>query len=498
MPDVRRTLSKIPLIMNGQALLGIVFVLAGAVVVREGFVKIRELWVEFAPYFPMTLPGTALPRILEGLPLIVLVFIVLISSVCGVLIGLLWTLSGLVDIIQSRRKRTVAGDLMQPELVAEAVRTAQAQYWQSSSWWVRAFVRLWPKARMMSPVSHEILGDVVGYLLRLTLLVLAVALATYLLHFIPSLAKRFLQINVVLTVPSASPLYFILAAMMLLNVIIGASVVPVRRREFFRECEPSVVKGSGSISLFFALVEEACTLLNPKRTAQKLPVRLEERQGLRARGTFIESRPQLVRSLARPAGYCCLPLAFLLCTMGFSRLVNFQRPVATMHYADFLAIQLPDYIVEVLFALGLIFAGLHIAEWARRIFGIQRFRSSAVLCHTLSSRTSEADLTPPGPMRSIKWSAVQGVDEEFLGWAREPGKSDRYDVTICWADILTEAAGPQNPRFVIDMVRSESLDEAMERIIQLPFRANFQAEMEEYAPAPPGPSRGNTNARSKN
>ena len=491
MQDMKRILGNIPLIKNGHALLGIVFFLAGLVVTREAVLKLRELWVEFGQYFPLSLGGLALPRFLEVLPLVVLIFIVLVSSVCAVLIGLLWALSGLMDIIRSWRQPVVSGDLKQPEVVAEAVRTAQAQYWRSSSWWIRGFVYLWPRARLMSPVSFEILGDVFGYLFRLALLALAVALATHLLAYIPSLAKRFLQVTVILAVPSASPLYLTLAAMMLVNLLIGASFVPVRKKEFFRECEPARVTGSGSISLFFALVEEACTLLNPKGASRKPPVRLEGDQNPPERATFVESQPKAVRSLARPAGYCCLPLAFLFCTMGFSRLIDFQRPVVTAHWTDFLSYHLLDYIFEVIFALGLIFAGLHLAEWARRIFDIQKFRSSVVLCFARTPRPSPASRpTEDGEgVRSaegVLWKVVPGLDPEFAQWARSAGQGDSFEVTTCWADILTETTGPQSPRFVIDMDRSESLDEAMAKIIELPYRVNFQADgKEERVIAPP-------------
>jgi hypothetical protein len=392
-------------------------------------------------------------------------------------------------VFQSRRKITLTGDLEQPELVAEAVRTAQAQYWRSSSWWIRAFVSLWPNARLLSPVSYEILGSVLGYLLRLTLLIFVVAFAMYLLHLIPPLAKRFLQVNIVLVVPSASPLYFLLAATMLVNILIGASFVPVRRHEFFRECETTTVKGHGNVSLFFALMEEACTLLNPKGTPQKQPVRLLEGQGSNARGTFIESRPQAVRSLARLSAYGCLPLTFLLCTMGFTRLINFQRPVATVHYTDFLAYHLPDYVLEVALALGLVFAGLHIAEWARRLFGIQQFRSSAVLCHTVSELPAERSAMGDGPrgpgmIPRITWKVAQGADEEFVKWARGPDESHYFEVAVCWAELLTEAARAQDPRFVTNIDRSEALDEAMESILEMPFRANFQSVTDEPAAKP--------------
>jgi len=171
--------------------------------------------------------------------------------------------------------------------------------------------------------------------------------------------------------------------------------------------------------------------------------------------------------------------------MGFSRLINFQRPLATTHYMDFLAYQLPDYVLEVAFAFGLILAGLHLAEWARRIFGIQQYHSSVVLCHTLRSISTEdaSGMERPSSRekgQGLGWSVVQGVDKGFLAWAREPNKDASFEVTICWAEVLTEAADRQGPRFVIDMFRSDSLDEAMERVIELPFCADFRADTTDH------------------
>ena len=66
--------------------------------------------------------------------------------------------------------------------------------------------------------------------------------------------------------------------------------------------------------------------------------------------------------------------------MGFSRLVHFQRPVSEMPYQVFLQSHALDYMVEVLFALGLILVGLYFAEWARKLFDVRKISFGMSYC----------------------------------------------------------------------------------------------------------------------
>ena len=71
-------------------------------------------------------------------------------------------------------------------------------------------------------------------------------------------------------------------------------------------------------------------------------------------------------------------------TLGFARLIGFDRSVDPMPYQDFLSTRLLNHTVEVAFALALIVVGLHFAEQARRLFGVRRYRSALIFAFALS------------------------------------------------------------------------------------------------------------------
>ncbi len=112
---------------HGETLLALVFVLAGIIVLREGFLKLRALWIQVAPLFPLSIPEYSSQRLLMGLPQLVSLFINVVSSLCAVLIGLLWAASGLADALQSLKKPVGHPNWQDAGIVAEVVQTAQAQ-----------------------------------------------------------------------------------------------------------------------------------------------------------------------------------------------------------------------------------------------------------------------------------------------------------------------------------------------------------------------------------
>jgi len=488
MRDIWKIIQKIPFLTNGMALIGLVLLLAGIVVTRGGILKLRELWIEFTPYFPLSFSNVTPARVLVSVPLIVKVFIVLVSSVCAVLIGALWAFSGLAEMFRARKRTVNPADLDQPALVAESLRKGQTQYWRSASWSLRKLASVWPRVSFVTPISYEIVKDLARSSAKFVLVGFLVALAAYLLHLAPVLLKKYLQLSIELMAPSALPLYALLVFLILANVFIAVSLVPLRPQEFVRTCHLVPVHGAGDPHLFFALLEEGCRLLSPTGLPDRKPVRLEQEETPTTRGSLIESYPEPVRAFSRPAAYVCLPFVFLLLTMGFSRLINFHRPLAPMHYVDFLAYHSVDYVLEVAFALGMIFAGQHLADVARRIFMIRRFRSALVFSYaTKDSRTRMAE-TPPeqtlGLSRPMKWKLAQGVDDQLAGWAKDPGRPRKFSMQFCWAEAFSEASAADAARFLVRLDQSPSLDEAMKQLSELPFHVDFQPEVVQ-TPAPP-------------
>ena len=47
---------------------------------------------------------------------------------------------------------------------------------------------------------------------------------------------------------------------------------------------------------------------------------------------------------------------------------------------------------------------------------------------------------------------------------------------LIWAEVFSESAANGSSRFVIDLLQSNALDEAMQHIVKLPFHVAFQLD----------------------
>jgi len=161
-----------------------------------------------------------------------------------------------------------------------------------------------------------------------------------------------------------------------------------------------------------------------------------------------------------------------------------------MPYPEFFSVYFLDYLIEVAFALGLVVVGLHLAERARELFGVRRYRSALVFCHvgTHGNRQSKGESGSQtrdvvNPFGEISWKTAHGVDEQFAQWVREPGRARRFTGVVYWADVLSESPSADGPRFVIGLQQSQSLDGAMRRILSIPFHVAFRSVEEDVVPA---------------
>jgi len=488
---MRSLIRKMPFLGDGQVLLGVVFVIAGLFVGREGILKLRDVWQQFAPFFPISLPDDVSQRAIHSFPDIFKFFVVVVSSVCAVLIGALWAVSGVQDLFQMRRKIHRPPDFEKPELVAESIRSGGVLYWMSTPRLIRILSRLWSPARFMSPISLQFLKEMLRSFLKIALLAVLIALIFSFLRATPALLERYFHVSLKLVVPSAGPLFFLLGLVAFINCLILVNLVPFKKVEFKRGREVAPVSGRGDPHVFFALLEEGCRLLTAKGRADRGAVRLEEETRPHMKGTLIENFPESLRALMTPAGYVCLPLILLLLTMGFTRLIHFQRSIGPMTYMEFLTGHSLDYLLEVVFGLGLILSGLYFAEWARRLFDVRRYSSAVIFCHTEGqsvSKTLAANANQHSrsgrASEGMRWKVAPAVDDQFAAWAKDPRAAKRFHVEVCWAEAISESVGTSGPRHLIEARKTESIDSALSRIVELPFHVDFQIEALACAPTP--------------
>ncbi len=485
----RSILRKLPLIRNGQALVGITFVIAGIFVGREGVLRLVQLWVELSVYFPISLPHDVSQKILVSFPLIFKLFICLVGSMCATLVGLLWIFAGIIETAQSRSTDEAAATFEHSDLVAEAVRTARPHHWAGVPWIARAVAFVWPAAGFMSPVTYDIFRDFLRSILRLVFWGLFVAVIVYLIDLIPWLLSRAFARQFLLVVPSPAPLYTLFACLIGANILIALSLIPLRTHPYDRSSKTFAVRGNGDPRILFAMIEEGCRLLTPRGSPTRTPTRLQNEEDPRIPATLIESFPTALPSFGKPAAYLCLPAMVVLVTIGFSRLVNFDRSTTPMMYSDFFSYHVLFYALDVAFALGLVLCGLHLVECARKLFGVCSFSSVLVFCRLSEPPASAAPEVAQdrrarrrrGPSGS-RWTILNEVDDQFAAWARKPDAPAAFRMEFSWAEAVSEAAGGDAPRHLLALRVSESLDEAMDRILELPFQVDFRKEPEEMEP----------------
>ena len=65
----------------------------------------------------------------------------------------------------------------------------------------------------------------------------------------------------------------------------------------------------------------------------------------------------------------------------------------------------------------------------------------------------------------------------FSAWVKDSSSQTRFEIEIWWAEILSEAESLDEPRHLVGLFRSEGLETALSRIIQIPFRVGFEADL---------------------
>lgn len=491
MPKLLQRMQASRLLSRGEALVGLMFLISGVMVARTGAVKLSDLYRQLTPHFPLSLPPNVADTVLFSLPLIVQTFVTTVSAICAVILGIVWIVSGFADLFPLGGVKNDPADFDDPELVAESLRTEKPLQWRARSLPVRVAARLGRRFQFMSPVSYSLIRHSAASILRIALIGMTIGLVFHILGLLPALFKTYADVDIVLVVPSPRPLYWLLALLTGANILISASLIPLKRPGYNRTEASLVLKGKGDPHFFFAMLEEGCRLLSGTTPFLRIPRRLELASNPRIRGTLIESFPQVIASIARPAGYFCLPLIVIFISLGFSRLTGFHRPISSVHYATFLSTHLPDYLLEVAFGLGMILSGAYFGEWARLLLGIRRFKSAALFCHfsgemALAShkRGSLVKSLGTGEIEEATWKTSKDLDPRFVAWAREPRGQEASHLQISWAEITTEAISETAPRCLADMQRSPDLDASVQRLVQLPAYVSFEVAPLDSSDAP--------------
>jgi hypothetical protein len=494
MLSTRNIMKRLSFWRNGEAILGLVFAMAGLYVAWRGLGMLREIWGQVSALLPLKpLADDIGKQIAASMPIVSSLFIRIVSSICGVLVGVAWFVSGIAETIEALGKSPAPKDLHQREVVAEILRRAELLYWRSAGMMFRWLGRTWPRMRAITPVSRVLVSNLCRSSVKVLLVGIALIILWRGLHLTPTLLKRHLDVTVSLGIPSPLPLFLVLGLILAVHVFVALSLLFARPRELERSTELVSVRGQGEVGLFFAMIEEGCKLLSSRAEPDRQPLRTEQTDGLGLRGTLIETSPTTVTAAGKPAGHVCAGLMFVLVTLGFSRLIHFSRPTASMPFQEFLTAHLLDHLLEVGFAVALIVAGMHIGEQARRLFSLRRYRSAAVFCHEvmdgdqeLTSGKVPAQRTLESKRLPMSWSVIHGADDRFAGWIKDPRRRTRFRVRVYWAEVFSESADSGGERYIVTVQPSAALDRAIGRILEIPFWVGFERDGASVAPAEHG------------
>ncbi len=489
------TRERLLLVTRPEVLVGAVYLVAGVLVLWDATIRLDQM-AQAYPDLSQPVPDRIVQWASSRLPKLLPKLISTAASLIGCVVGIIWIVFGIAGFTEAQKHLSETGDPAEPVWTAESIRTGLPAYWRAARGPLRAVLRAWPRARSISPVSFGLLGFAGLSILTFLFMILGLALAGYATQFLPGLLEEHFQVTSRIVIPSAERLFSLLGTLIWANGLIAASLLIVRKPEWSRTRESLAVRGGGDPRLFFALLEEAYRIFSAEGSSPTGPVRLEADGSSLTKGTLMESRPEPVPSLSRPAGILCLPVAVGLIVWGFSLLIHFTRPAAPSDWEEFLTRYLLDYGLELLTALALILAGGHFAEWARRLLGVQRFRSSMVFC-SLSGASDTASLTlKEAPAQSwsphpneITWRVDQGGEDAKPFQAGVAEENEGFRAEVVWAQTRSESASTKGwlksvlepgtkpePRYVIDVRRNQKLDDQMKQVLEIPFGVSFQKE----------------------
>jgi hypothetical protein len=454
---------------RGQVFLGLVFVIAGFIITWEGSKALIQLWKQFSPYLPFSLPADIGQKSQRAFPFIFVTFVRVMSSLCAVVIGLLWVVSGLAELLGNISDNYTATNLKTPELIPEALRIGEAQYWRKYFYPIKLLAEKWTRVSLLSPASYDFIKKILSSSLKIVLFGLVVFGIVTALKIIPKLVGKYLQISLTYYVPSFSSIYALFAFILIVNLIVIISRLPIKKKSFERNSTKLSVYGIGTKNLFFALFEEGCKLLNPKGFRDPSAMRLKTNTETPSFSSLIETYPESERTSLAISGYIYLPIILVCTVSGFLKLINFNRPTAEATIAEFIRVNLFDYLQDVFFAIGLIMVGLYFAEWARKFFDAKQFRSFLIL-------VTESIQEISSNKGAVNWEKVDGVDPAYLNWAKSQNSKMTFSMEVFWASAITESTSAEANRYLVQLERSPSINAAMEKVLEIPFRVGFKTE----------------------
>jgi hypothetical protein len=453
-------------------------ILSGVIIAYAGFFKIWELWEKLAPLFPITVPSNVSHLITNSGPQLITIFINVVGSISAFLMGLVWIITGILETFRRWNKKIEPGPLYEPVSIIESLISSRPSYWLRSGWIMKRMGRLWPRLRLMTPLSGRYARRFLLAVAKLSFLSISLVLVHNILCSLPLLLRKYFELQVDLVVPSINPILTIIASIIVVLFSLMIAVVPFRYMEFSRLSRDLRIRGNIYAQLFFALVEEEAKLLTTKDSPNIKAWRVVTEDGNGLSGTLVEVAPRIYPAVAWPIGVLLLPMSMAFYIWGFFGLIYFHSPLSNIGYQEFFVRHSGTLVYEVGFYLALVLSGGYWADLAGKLCRAKKFKSKVLLCAAKNDSAGGGDNDPISGVAledefistKNRWTLAEDFSEDFLMWVKKISSQWDLKIRVWTAEMETISLGSGYPRYLSRIDKSMSLDKQVEDMLERPFQ----------------------------
>ena len=476
--NCKPTQLRLPLWRDENVLVSFLYVVTGCIVAAMGAQRMWQFWLQLQPYLPFSLPPDLPDRIAGHLPHALTVLVNFVTSLAGVVLGVSWCLSGLAELLASRRRGVAPGPLVEPERVMESMLGAAKSNAEKAA--ELFFVRQSRSGALprLSDASRDILYRLCWNIFKLLVILVVVKGLFMLADHLPGFVWQTTQMTSAVRVPSATPLYSIIAIFISVDVLMAIALFMDKKIPLRPEVRVIQARGTGHPLFLASLFEESAAVSTSRRAAAQTKWRLIKEGNPPYYGSLIESVRGIDTPRARAAAYPAMILSACTTALGFYGLMTMEFGGTFDSVGQFAAQAGLECVTRVLFLVGVVMLGGHMARWAEAFLRLTSWVSTLCLVVVWEEQAQEKEGQPFSSSHEGKdgscWAllALPRCDGELLSAA--PQASRQFGVAVLLASAYSESSAPASRRILVGSSLHKDLDEAIDPIIEAPFSAHFE------------------------
>ncbi|MGC8907213.1 MAG: hypothetical protein ACP5M0_07190 [Desulfomonilaceae bacterium] len=479
MSNAKPTQLRLPLWRDDNFLVSLLYVLTGFIVAAMGAQRMWQFWLQLQPYLPFSLPPDIPDRVAGHLPHALTVFVNFTASLAGVVLGISWCLSGFAELLALRHRGAVPGALVEPERVVESMLGAAKHTDRDAA--DLFFVQESASGAMprLSRASKDILYRLCWNIFKL-LAILIVAKALFMLaDHLPQLLRETIHTAWTLRVPSPTPLYSLIGCFIAIDVMMAVALFMDKRIPLHPEVRIIQACGTAHPLFLASLFEESAAVSMSLRAAAQTKWRLIEEGNPPAYGSLIESVYEMDAPRARLAGYPALVLSAFATILGSYGLMTIQFGGTFASVGQFAAEAGLACAVRLLFLVGVVILGGHLARWAEAFLRLTRWASTLCLVVVWEKRAEANEEGPPVASshkgrENARWALLTFPHCGGDFFSAGPQGLRQFGVAVLRAAVYSESAAPSARRVLVGASPHKELDESIDHIVEAPFSAHFE------------------------